>query len=113
MSFYRKVRWPFEPKEVDEILDKIPKQMTVLEITILGEDIVMAREIEVSLEDSKHGEEKDMVLLWLCCVGPKVRRLASQLVLVDSKKFLGPKKLDLKVCDVLGTISCSAYLHSL
>jgi ankyrin repeat domain-containing protein 50 len=78
MSFRRRLRWPFESKKVDEIMDKIQKQFPVLELALLSDDVTTSREIKASLEDSKHREERDKVLNWLCCVDPTVKHLASR-----------------------------------
>lgn len=78
MSFRHKLRWPFDSKKVDEILDKIQRQIQILELALLGDCVGMTNEIKSSLEHTKRREEREKVLNWLRCADPTVKHQASR-----------------------------------
>jgi hypothetical protein len=78
MTFRRKLHWPFESKKVNDILDTIQRQITILECVLLGDNVRMTEEMKSSLEHTKRREEREKALNWLRCTDPTVKHHKSR-----------------------------------
>ncbi len=78
VNLRQKPQWPFESKKINEIMDRIEAQVTVLELALVGDIYGMAAATQGFLEDSRRRQEKEKVLDWLACADASVKHLESR-----------------------------------